>query len=216
MQWACKLGVTSCIEQHKALFQAILRNQTVSPFEQREERLHRILCTTIKYSGLAEWKRVEQQYRETTDINYQRILIKSLGCTREISMIKRYLGLLKHPHFRMYSKEILTAISENKVALKYTLDFLFNEWLDVRLYLTLQDISILLRSISNMNEFKMYEQIFFRYSYTFQTMDKEILKRMRDIIIKLMVWRQEIAPVIEFRPFDYERDGGEYRDAMYL
>ena len=68
MQWACKLGVTSCIEQHKALFQAILRNQTVSPFEQREERLHRILCTTIKYSGLAEWKRVEQQYRETTDI----------------------------------------------------------------------------------------------------------------------------------------------------
>nr|XP_040240307.2 aminopeptidase N-like [Anopheles coluzzii] len=216
VQWACKLGVTSCIEQHKALFQAILRNQTVSPFEQREERLHRILCTTIKYSGLAEWKRVEQQYRETTDINYQRILIKSLGCTREISMIKRYLGLLKHPHFRMYSKEILTAISENKVALKYTLDFLFNEWLDVRLYLTLQDISILLRSISNMNEFKMYEQIFFRYSYTFQTMDKEILKRMRDIIIKLMVWRQEIAPVIEFRPFDFERDGGEYRDAMYL
>uniref|UniRef100_A0A182R112 Aminopeptidase n=1 Tax=Anopheles farauti TaxID=69004 RepID=A0A182R112_9DIPT len=214
VQWACKLGVTSCIEQHKRLFQAIFYNQTVSPFKQREESLLRVLCTTVRYSGLTEWKRIEQQYLDTTDINYQRILVKSLGCTREISLIKRYLGLLKHPQFSMYSKEILTAVSDNKVALKYTLDFLFNEWIDVRMYLTLYDISILLRSISNMNEFKMYEQIFFRYSYTFQTMDKEILKRMRDIIIKLMVWRQQIAPVIVFRPYDFRTELPD--DAMLL
>uniref|UniRef100_A0A182NAG3 G-protein coupled receptors family 2 profile 2 domain-containing protein n=1 Tax=Anopheles dirus TaxID=7168 RepID=A0A182NAG3_9DIPT len=215
VQWACKLGVSTCIEQQKRLFQAIFYNRTVSPFGLREESLLRVLCTTVRYSGLPEWKRIEQQYLDTPDINYQRILIKSLGCTREISLIKRYLDLLRHPQFRMYSKEILTAVGDNKVALKYTLDFLFNEWVDVRLYLTLYDISILLRSIANMNEFKMYEQIFFRYSYTFQTMDKEILKRVRDIIIKLMVWRQAIAPVIVFRPYDFSTDLAA-GDGMYL
>uniref|UniRef100_A0A182JLE3 Aminopeptidase n=1 Tax=Anopheles atroparvus TaxID=41427 RepID=A0A182JLE3_ANOAO len=206
VQWACKLGVSFCVEQHKALFKQIFYNQSVSPFGQREDKLLRVLCTTIRYSGLTEWKIVEQQYLETDDINYQRILVKSLGCTREISLIKRYLSLLKHPLFSIYTKEILTSISENKVALKYTLDYLFNEWIDVRRYLTLYDISILLRSISNINEFKMYEHIFFRYSYTFQTMDKEILKRMRDMIMKLMRWREEIAPIIEFEPFDFSAE----------
>ncbi|KFB52120.1 AGAP000131-PA-like protein [Anopheles sinensis] len=206
VQWACKLGVSFCVEQHKAIFKQIFYNQSISPFAQREEKLQRVLCTTVRYSGLTEWKTVEQQYLETGDINYQRILIKSLGCTREISLIKRYLSLLKHPLFSMYTKEILTSISENKVALKYTLDYLFNDWIDVRRYLTLYDISILLRSISNTNEFKMYEQIFFRYSYTFQTMDKEILKRMRDMIMKLMRWREAIAPIIEFEPFDFGAD----------
>ncbi|XP_058063360.1 aminopeptidase N-like [Anopheles bellator] len=206
VQWACTLGVTACVEHQKQLFKQIFDNKTVSPFEQREEQLFRILCITVRYSGLTEWLKVEEKYLETDDINYQRILVKSLGCTREIRLIKRYLGLLRHPMFNMYTKEILTSISENKVALKYTLDYLYNEWTEVRRYLTLYDISILLRSISNINEFSMYEQIFFRYSYTFQTMDKEILKRMRDMIIKLLRWREQIAPIIEFEPFQFGSD----------
>ncbi|ETN63262.1 protease m1 zinc metalloprotease [Anopheles darlingi] len=203
VQWACKLGVNDCVRRHRELFEEIF-NRTRVPFALPEEQLQRILCTTIRYSGLTEWKQVEQEYLRTDDINYQRMLVKSLGCTREIRLIKRLLGLLRHPRFSMYTKEILTSISENKVALKYTMDYLYNEWIEVRRYLTLYDISILLRSISNKNEFLMYEQIFFRYSYTFQTMDKEILKRMRDMIMKLLRWREEVAPIIEFEPFHFE------------
>ncbi|XP_050101249.1 glutamyl aminopeptidase-like [Anopheles aquasalis] len=203
VHWACKLGVNDCVRRHRNLFEEIF-NRTMVPFELPEEQLQRILCTTIRYSGLTEWKQVEQEYLRTDDINYQRMLVKSLGCTREIRLIKRLLGLLRHPGFSMYTKEILTSISENKVALKYAMDYLYNEWIEVRRYLTLYDISILLRCISNKNEFLMYEQIFFRYSYTFQTMDKEILKRMRDIIMKLLRWREEVAPIIEFEPFHFE------------
>ncbi|XP_055615513.1 aminopeptidase N-like [Toxorhynchites rutilus septentrionalis] len=204
VDWACQLGVAACIDDQKQVFKNIFLEGIASPFEFSERELYLSTCTIIKYSGINEWKLIKDRFMQSDDISMQKILIKSLGCTREISLIKKTLALLKDPLFNMYNHQILSSISDNKIALKYTLDFLYNEWIDVRSYLSLTDISILLRKISTENEFTMYEQIFFRYSYTFQTMDKEILKRMRDTIMKLIRWKKEIGPTVHYTPFSFD------------
>ncbi|XP_055598880.1 aminopeptidase Ey-like [Uranotaenia lowii] len=204
IEWACQLGVTACIEDQKTIFREIFLEKTRSPFHISEEDLFLATCTVIKYSGVNEWKLIKDRYLNSEDINLQKILVRALGCSREINLINKNLALLKDPKFNMYTQHILGSIANNKIALKYALDWLFNDWIDARTYLTLQDISILLRKIATENEFTMYEQIFFKYSYTFQTMDKEILKRMRDMIMKLIRWKKEIGPKIYYDKFIFD------------
>ncbi|XP_055549676.1 aminopeptidase N-like [Wyeomyia smithii] len=200
-EWACRMGVASCIENQKRLFKDVFLTETLSPFKLAENDLFLSACTVIRYSGINEWNLLKRKFLASEDLNLQKILVRALGCTREISLIKKYLDLFRNPHFNMYNYHILHSISRNKIALKYTLDYLYNQWIEVKKYLSLQDISILLRKISTENEFTMYEQIFFRYSYTFQTMDKEILKRVRDTIMKLLRWKREIGPKIYYQNF---------------
>ena len=128
-------------------------------------------------------------------------MAKSLGCTREVSLIRNLLDYLNEDFYIPFTNEILTSISENKIALKYTLDFLYNDWMDVRKYLTLKQLAILFESIQTENDFERYEQIFFKYSWSFQAVDKEILKRVRDAAIKLLKWKREIGPKIYYQPF---------------
>ncbi|XP_058826209.1 aminopeptidase N-like [Topomyia yanbarensis] len=199
VEWACRLGVAACIEDQKRIFTEIFINETLSPFEIPENKLFLAACTTIRYSGIDEWKLIKEKFLTSEDINLQKILVRALGCSREISLIKKNLDLLRNPQFNMYNYHILSSMSHNKIALKYTLDYLLNQWIDIRTYLSLQDISVLLKKISTENEFTMYEQIFFKYSYTFQTMDKEILKRLRDMIMKLLVWKKEIGPKVYYK-----------------
>lgn len=204
IEWACRLGVAACIENQKRIFREVFIEGTSSAFHLSENELYLSTCTVIKYSGANEWKLLKNKFLDSEDINLQKIIVKSLGCTREISLIKKTLALLKNPVFNMYNLHILSSISQNKIALKYTLDYLYNEWVDARTYLSLSDLSILFRKISTENEFTMYEQIFFRYSYTFHTMDKEILKRMRDIIMKLIRWKKEIGPNITYNQLVFD------------
>ncbi|KAL9694789.1 hypothetical protein quinque_014074 [Culex quinquefasciatus] len=175
VEWACRLGVAACIEDQKRMFREIFVEGTSSPFQFSEDDLFQATCVVVKYSGVNEWKLVRERFLNSDDINLQKILVKALGCTREISLIKKTIALLKDPLFSLYNCQILSSISHNKIALKYTLDYLFNEWIDVRSYLSLQD-----------------------------TMDKEILKRMRDTIMKLLRWKREIGPKINYQQFIFD------------
>ncbi|XP_058460813.1 aminopeptidase N-like isoform X2 [Malaya genurostris] len=201
IEWACRLGVSACIEDQRLIFNAIFVEKKTSPFDVPENKLSFSICTVIRYSGIEEWQLTRQTYLTSEDINLRIILVRALGCTREISLIKKNLELLDNHQFKMYKHHILSSLSQNKIALKYTLEYLLDEWINLRSYLTLKDISVLINKISTENEFTMYEQIFFKYSYTFQTIDKEILKRMRDMIMKLLVWKKQIAPKVYYKRF---------------
>lgn len=153
IKWMCRLGFSDCINDKRKEFDILVKSGDWEFNIKPDTEL--IFCTTVKFSGFNEWDAVLNMAKNTTDIILKKILIKSLGCARQINLIKKYFDLLKNPQFKDYTTVILESLSQNKIGLKYSLDFLRNDWTEIQEFLDLQNLSILFFKISNDNEYEM-------------------------------------------------------------
>lgn len=118
---SCILGFPPCIEDMKNKFENLLisddevDNQLLIKQNQSRNELFLLLCTTIKYSGFFEWNIVYKSFNNTNDLNYRKILLRSLGCSREISLINSYINFLVNREYLWFSNDILHSLSENKI-----------------------------------------------------------------------------------------------------
>ncbi|KAL7045799.1 hypothetical protein ACKWTF_002339 [Chironomus riparius] len=199
---SCMLGYPHCIDDMKNKFEKMLltddevNNQLLITPNQSQDELFRLLCTTIKYSGFFEWNIVYKSFNNTNDLNYRKILMRSLGCTREISLINSYINFLVQKEFNKFSADILTSISQNKIAMKYILDYLSINWKTIIKLYDIRQLSVIFQNISNENEYKVLQEIFSTYPETFRHKDKDILKRCRDKIIRKLNWKRNIGQFI--------------------
>lgn len=132
---SCMLGYPECITDMKNKFDKLKRekdevnnNTLLIKENQSQDELFRLLCTTIKYSGFFEWNIVYKSFNLSSDLNYRKILLRSLGCSREISLINSYIDFLVQKEFFKFSSDILQSLSENKIGMKYVLDYLSINW----------------------------------------------------------------------------------------
>ncbi len=120
---SCMLGFPPCLEDMKNKFESLLMtddewevdNQLLIKQNQSRNELFLLLCTTIKYSGFFEWNIVYKSFNNTNDLNYRKILLRSLGCSREISLINTFINFLVNKEFFKFSSDILHSLSENKI-----------------------------------------------------------------------------------------------------
>lgn len=124
---SCMLGFPPCLEDMKNKFESLLINDDENLWDEEEDNqflikqnqsrneLFLLLCTTIKYSGFFEWNIVYKAFNNTNDLNYRKILLRSLGCSREISLINSYINFLVNKEFFKFSTDILHSLSENKI-----------------------------------------------------------------------------------------------------
>lgn len=158
---SCMLGYPECIDDMKNKFEKLLltddevNNQLLITQNQSHDELFRLLCTTIKYSGFFEWNIVYKTFKVSTDLNHQKILLRSLGCSREISLINSYINFLSLSEFVTFSADILKSLSENKIGMKYVMDYLSINWKTVIKILDIQQLSVIFNNISNENEYKV-------------------------------------------------------------
>lgn len=158
---SCMLGYPECIDDMKNKFEKLLltddevNNQLLITQNQSQDELFRLLCTTIKYSGFFEWNIVYKSFNLSSDLNYRKILLRSLGCSREISLINSYINFLVQKEFRRFSSDILLSLSENKIGMKYVMDYLSINWKTIIKILDIKQLSVIFNNISNENEFKV-------------------------------------------------------------
>ncbi|KAG5677707.1 hypothetical protein PVAND_007440 [Polypedilum vanderplanki] len=199
---SCMLGYPHCIDDMKKRFEKMLlnddevNNELLITQNQSQDELFRLLCTTIKYSGFFEWNLVHKSFNNTNDLNYRKILLRSLGCSREISLINSYINFLVQKEFYKFSQDILYSISQNKIGMKYILDYLSINWKTIIKLFDIKQLSVIFKNISNENEYKVLQEIFSMYPETFRHKDKDILKRCRDRIVRKLNWKRNIGQYI--------------------
>lgn len=192
----------ACLEDMKNKFENLLinddevDNQLLIKQNQSQNELFLLLCTTIKYSGFFEWNIVYKSFNNTNDLNYRKILLRSLGCSREISLINSYINFLVNKEFFKFSADILLSLSENKIGMKYMMDYLYLNWPTIIKILDIKELSIIFKNISNENEYKVLKEIFLKYPETFRHRDKDILRKCRDIILTKLNWKNKIGQFI--------------------
>lgn len=132
-----------------------VNNQLLITQNQSQDELFRLLCTTIKYSGFFEWNIVYKSFNLSSDLNYRKILLRSLGCSREISLINSYINFLVQKEYFKFSADILQSLSENKIGMKYVMDYLSINWKTIIKILDIKQLSVIFKNISNENEYKV-------------------------------------------------------------
>lgn len=78
-----------------------------------------------------------------------------MGCTREIHLIRQYLQYLTDKEMNKLASDILVSISANPIGLKYTLDYLFKHWNEIRRHHDFKEMSVLFNKISDANGFEV-------------------------------------------------------------
>lgn len=172
---SCMLGYPECIDDMKNKFEKLLltddevNNQLLITQNQSQDELFRLLCTTIKYSGFFEWNIVYKSFNLSSDLNYRKILLRSLGCSREISLINSYINFLVQKEFFRFSADILQSLSENKIGMKYVMDYLSINWKAIIKILDIKQLSVIFKNISNENEYKVVICLIFVFKLNFST-----------------------------------------------
>lgn len=156
-EWACLVGHPPCIEHQKREFYKLIEQNIIIDSQKSldEDELYLMVCTTIQYSGNHEWNTLAKSLPKTIDLNEKKTLLRGMGCTREIHMIRKYLKYLTDDEMYKLAGEIILAVSQNKVALKYTLDYLYDNWSSVTQYHDLKDLTVMFNNIVNRNEFEI-------------------------------------------------------------
>uniref|UniRef100_A0A336KLP7 CSON013121 protein n=1 Tax=Culicoides sonorensis TaxID=179676 RepID=A0A336KLP7_CULSO len=198
-EWACLVGHPPCIEHQKREFYKLIEQNIIIDSQKSldEDELYLMVCTTIQYSGNHEWNTLAKSIPKTIDLNEKKTLLRGMGCTREIHLVRKYLKYLTDDEMYKLAGEIILAVSQNKVALKYTLDYMYENWNSIRQYHDLKDLSIMFNNIVNRNEFEIFRGIFAKYFDKFTTRDKELLRTTRAMILKSLDWKEQISRLIQ-------------------
>lgn len=171
--WACLVGHSPCIEHQKKEFYKLIEQDIIIDSQKSldEDELFLMVCTTIRYSGSHEWNILAKYVEKTIDLNEKKTLLRGMGCTKEIHLIHNYLKYLTDDDLYKLANEVLTSVSSNKVALKYTLDYLYDHWNEVKQYHDLKEISVLFNKIVNKNEFEIVSYLiaipFITFNFSF-------------------------------------------------
>lgn len=81
-----------------------------------------------------------------------------MACSREISLINYYINFLVKKEFYNFSADILKSLSENKIGMKYCLDFFSIHWETIIKIYDIKDLSVIFKNISNENEYKVVSE----------------------------------------------------------
>lgn len=212
--WACKLGFISCIEKMKDYFVKLTETGQLIQENFHQDEMYLILCTTIKFSGFDKWILLKNKMMNNTDESYLEIIIRALGCTREPSLISKYIEFLIEPNSVMseHYVNILDAVSQNQVALKYTLAFLYQNWIKVSEKYDWGELAVVFKKISTESDYKtvcgfcflrsviwflifyfQFQYLFLKYKSTFTEDMKDILKNILHCIKLTLNWQSSVG-----------------------
>lgn len=153
-----------CVESMKQAFKNLIKNGTIDKSSASERELRTILCNAVKYGDAVEYEILERGLI-TDDIDHKRLLISSMGCTREHNNLEKISGLLSNATWKLYTSDIVTSISENKIGKILFLEILYNQFDAIVKNIGLDSLLPLFESISTEFELRLVSKL---YSYLVQ------------------------------------------------
>lgn len=152
--WACKLELPECIENARTLFKGSMQNVTFNVPNINKARLSMILCTAVKYGVSTDYGLLEKDL-DTDNVEHKRLLITSMGCTRDRNNLENYFSRLLNETWTPYSSDIIVSIGRNKIGKIMFLEFLYNRFESIINNIGMESILILLKSISTEFELRL-------------------------------------------------------------
>lgn len=157
-RWACEVDITYCIESMKRSFHNLVENGTLIKSQRTEDELHIVFCNAVKYGDRLEYSVIERSI-QTGDLEYNRLLVEAMGCSRDQNFLQNYFNLIFNETFYQYVPNIINAAAGNKIGKFILLEMLFNRFDDIVGVVGLERIIPLFESITTEFELKLVSEI---------------------------------------------------------
>lgn len=133
--WSCQLGVGDCELRSKQLFAEWMNTDDPSETNSVPIDLRSVVyCTAIRLGGEKEWNFLWQQYVSSNSDAEKIMILESLGCSRELWLLDRYLdwsvdnssGIRK-----MDTGVVFQAVAASDIGFYMAETFLFGRYNDI-------------------------------------------------------------------------------------
>uniref|UniRef100_A0A1B0D793 Aminopeptidase n=1 Tax=Phlebotomus papatasi TaxID=29031 RepID=A0A1B0D793_PHLPP len=122
---ACTFGHDRCTNRAQYLFREWIRVPKVNNIKPNLKST--VYCVALREGGVAEWKFAYKQYLETTSASEKEVLLNALGCTRDPSLLSKYLNMTLYPEYGIRKQDgarAFSAVASNSVGFEIAFDFL--------------------------------------------------------------------------------------------
>lgn len=138
----------------KRSFSNLVENGTLIESQRSDDELRIVFCNAIKFGDNVEYDVIEKSLR-TDNIDYNRLLVWTLGCTRDQSYLQNYFNLLLNATFKHYVPEIIESTADNRIGKIILLEMVYNRFEDIVNHIGLDSLMPLFESISTEFDMKM-------------------------------------------------------------
>ncbi|XP_055677770.1 aminopeptidase N isoform X2 [Lutzomyia longipalpis] len=125
VQLACTFGYDRCTNRAQFLFREWIRIPKINNIKPNLKGT--VYCVAIREGGVHEWRFAYKQYLETTSASEKEVLLSALGCTRDPSLLSKYLNMTLYPESGIRKQDgarAFTAVASNSVGFEIAFDFL--------------------------------------------------------------------------------------------
>lgn len=122
LSWSCKYGNEDCIEKAQAKFAEYSVDGTPVPVNIRSP----VYCTAIREGGKAEWDALWNKFVVENVAAEQVLILSSLGCSKDETIIKGYLDLIFVQDSKVRSQDRAAAVTATYTQNPENVDFLYN------------------------------------------------------------------------------------------
>ncbi|KAB0800625.1 hypothetical protein PPYR_05232 [Photinus pyralis] len=134
--WGCKFRVGTCVQEAREVFNKWLENPSnnIIPKELRSV----VYCTAVKHGGEAEWNFLWNQYKTTNTATEKSLILSTLGCTREVWLLERYMDWAIDDTSGIRKQDALltfTSVAKNEVGYYVAKNFVWKRIGDIQNYL---------------------------------------------------------------------------------
>ncbi|KAG8235179.1 hypothetical protein J437_LFUL015485 [Ladona fulva] len=138
LDWACHLGEENCISEAKQRFALWMKaHETNTSYRISPDLRGIVYCNGIKYGSTSEWEFAWQRYLDSNVGTERDVILDSLGCTREVPLLQKYLGMLLNSSSGIRKQDghaAFATIANNPLGSFLAFDFLRNSWNDILSY----------------------------------------------------------------------------------
>jgi aminopeptidase N len=135
--WSCRFDVANCISDAEELFRKYQKNPSEKNIISKELRSV-IYCTSIRHGSEKEWEFLWGQYKKSNVASEKNTILSSLGCTREIWLLRRFLEWSVTPNSAIRKQDsttVFAAVAGNDVGYYVAKNFLYTKAKDIYKYL---------------------------------------------------------------------------------
>lgn len=125
--WACQYQVSDCVPVAQAYYRT-WRDETEPdkknpvPINLRQT----VYCTSIRHGNDADWEFLWTRYKNSNVAAEKRTMLFSLGCTREVWLLQRYLALTFEPQQGIRKQDSMwafQAVAYNEIGFHLARDY---------------------------------------------------------------------------------------------
>ncbi|XP_064551050.1 aminopeptidase Ey-like [Drosophila montana] len=128
--WACQYLVSDCVPVAQAYYRAWLGEKEPDkknpvPINLRQT----VYCTAIRHGNDADWQFLWTRYKNSNVAAEKRTMLFSLGCTREVWLLQRYLALTFEPKEGIRKQDSMwafQAVAYNEIGFHLARDYFIN------------------------------------------------------------------------------------------